>query len=51
MIVIKYCKDLIVTQQWVITISHCYRKANKVADWLANKGVNQIAKLEIHTSP
>ena len=36
---IKKCRALISRVEWEVKISHCFREANKVADWLANHGV------------
>lgn len=38
--IIRKCKTLINRPEWEVTITHCYREANRVADWLANYGVN-----------
>lgn len=34
-------------QDWEVVVSHCYREANRAADWLANYGVGLIPKLVI----
>lgn len=36
---VKQCKELIAQHPWIVTILHCYREANRAADWLANRGV------------
>lgn len=33
--IINKCKSLINRSEWVIEIQHCYREANRAADWLA----------------
>ncbi|KAL2936646.1 hypothetical protein RDABS01_006994 [Bienertia sinuspersici] len=38
---IKHCKAIVERDQWIVTFAHCYREANRAADWLANQGVNQ----------
>ncbi|XP_021849494.1 uncharacterized protein [Spinacia oleracea] len=43
--IIHKCKTLIARQGCEVTISHCYRKANRAADWLANFGVDSDQKL------
>lgn len=37
--IIRKCRALIPRQEWEVTISHCYREANRATDWLANYGV------------
>lgn len=39
--VVKHCRALIEQDNWIVLVSHSYREANQVADWLANKGVVQ----------
>jgi len=39
-VLIKHCKDLLRDSSWETEITHCFREANKVADKLANLGVN-----------
>lgn len=34
-------------QGWEVSIQHCYREANRVADWLANYGVEMEQRLII----
>ena len=34
------CKRPVVSPHWKVRIAHCYREANRAADWLANRGVN-----------
>ena len=36
---IRKCHALIKRDLWEVKITHCYREANKAADWLANHGV------------
>ena len=36
---IRKCIALINRESWEVKVSHCYREANKAADWLANHGV------------
>ena len=44
--IIRKCHALINSREWVIKIEHCYREANKVADWLANYGVDMVEKFK-----
>ena len=39
--VIKECQDLLFNRPWEASFKHCYREANRVADYLANLGVGQ----------
>ncbi|KAL2944461.1 hypothetical protein RDABS01_032808 [Bienertia sinuspersici] len=39
--VVKQCLKLLSNPNWTVMISHCYRQANRAADWLANHGVSQ----------
>lgn len=42
---IRRCKSLIRRHEWVIIITHCYREANRAANWLANYEVNSDQKM------
>lgn len=44
---IRRCKEMVNKQDWEVVVSHCYREANRAADWLANYGVGLIPKLVI----
>ena len=43
--IIRKCKALICRPEWKVTVSHCYREANRAADWLANFGVSLDQRL------
>lgn len=45
--VVRRYKELMRREGGVVRISHCYREANRPADWLANHGVNLMEKCEI----
>ena len=49
--IIKECQDLLFNQPWEISFKHCYKEANRVADYLANLGVGQSPPLVIFDSP
>lgn len=38
--IIKKCRSMIRRHGWEVAIQHCYREANRAADWLANFGVD-----------
>lgn len=38
--IIRKCMALINNSEWVVKVEHCYREANRAADWLANYGVS-----------
>ena len=38
--IIRKCLALINREEWEVKVTHCYREANRAADWLANYGVN-----------
>lgn len=44
--IIKQCWTLLRCEDWDIKLMHCYREANRVADWLANRGAIQDLKVE-----
>ena len=48
--IIKKCKALIARVEWEVEVAHCYREANRAADWLANFGVTSKEKLVIFTA-
>jgi len=41
--IVKECQQLAFNQNWTVSIQHCYREANRVADHLTNLGVDQTA--------
>lgn len=43
--IIRKCKELLQKPGWRVTIHHCYREANRAADWLANYGVGLNARM------
>lgn len=43
--IIKKCKELVSRAEWRVSIQHCYREANRAADWLANYGVGLSPKM------
>lgn len=45
--VIRRCRELLEKQEWEVVVQHCYRQANRSADWLANYGVGLSPKLVI----
>jgi len=49
--VIQQCKLLMGLNDWEITIPHCYRETNQVANLLANLGVKYNASVAIFESP
>lgn len=44
---IRKCHALIHSRDWAVKVEHCYRKANKAADWLANFGVEMEEKFKV----
>ena len=42
--IIRKCNALIQNNEWMVRIEHCYREANRAADWLANFGVALVTK-------
>lgn len=36
---------------WEVRVTHCYREGNKVADKLANSGVDQVASILFFNNP
>ncbi|KAL2928203.1 hypothetical protein RDABS01_033951, partial [Bienertia sinuspersici] len=38
--IVKQCQQIISNSRWTVVISHCYREANRAADWLANRGIH-----------
>ena len=44
---VRRCKALVDRGEWEVRVSHCYREANRAADWLANYGVSSAQKLVI----
>ena len=50
-VIIKECQDLLFNRTWDIMFNHCYRKANRVADHMANIGVGQPPPIVIFDSP
>ena len=48
--IIKECRELMTRSEWEIKISHCYRKANRAADYFANLRVTQNNPLVIFDS-
>ena len=48
---IQQCYNLLHMEQLEVKITHCYREANKVADILANKGVDGMLGVTIYQSP
>ena len=49
--IIKDCQDLLHKDGWRVKIEHCYHEANKVADRLANIGVEQTLLLVVLCTP
>ncbi|KAL2922892.1 hypothetical protein RDABS01_014383 [Bienertia sinuspersici] len=43
--ILNHCREFIKHENWVVQVQHCYREGNKVADWLANKAVQQEERL------
>lgn len=43
--IIRRCRELIDNEEWEVILRHCYREANRVADWLANYGVGLEPKM------
>lgn len=41
---IRKCRALISREEWEVKVTHCFREANRTADWLANYGVGLIEK-------
>ncbi|KAL2896029.1 hypothetical protein RDABS01_037813, partial [Bienertia sinuspersici] len=39
--ILNHCRNCIRNPTWEVRLEHCYREGNKVADWLANRGVTQ----------
>ncbi|XP_056697578.1 uncharacterized protein [Spinacia oleracea] len=42
---INRCKSMIKRHGWEVRVGHCYREANRAADWLANYGVNMEQRI------
>lgn len=42
--IIRKCNALIQNHEWMVRVEHCYREANRAADWLANFGVELVEK-------
>lgn len=42
---IHNCRRLISDPRWTVEVKHCYREANRAADWLPNQGVSQNNKI------
>lgn len=49
--IIKECQELIYNDEWEVKLQYCYREANKIADFLANLGVQQDTPIIIFDSP
>ena len=49
--IIKECQEQISKRGWEVTLSHCYRKANRIRNHFANLGVSQNSSLIIFESP
>ena len=49
--IIKECQDLLFNRAWGIRFNHCYREANRVADHMANLGVEQSSSMVTFDSP
>lgn len=45
--IIRRCQELVRNKEWRVVVQHCYREANRAADWLANYGVGLSPKLVI----
>ena len=45
--IIRKCNALIRNREWEVKVEHCYREANRAADWLANFGVSLEVKFEL----
>lgn len=43
--IVNKCQEMISKPDWEIKIYHCYREANRAADWLANYGVGLARKM------
>jgi len=48
---IRECQKLIRNTNWKIRLAHCYREANRVADLLANIGVDQASTFVLFDLP
>ena len=49
--IIKECRELMTRSKWEIKISHCYREANRAADYFDNPRVSQNNPPVISDSP
>ncbi|GJX15037.1 non-LTR retroelement reverse transcriptase, partial [Tanacetum coccineum] len=38
---VKNCRNLLKSLDWEVKLEHCYREANRAADWLENHGCEQ----------
>lgn len=43
--IIRQCKSMIKREGWEVLVQHCYREANRAADWLANFGTKMEQRL------
>ncbi|GKD37572.1 non-LTR retroelement reverse transcriptase [Tanacetum coccineum] len=43
--IVKKCRDLLKNTKWEVKLEHCYREANRTANWLANRGFKQEERL------
>nr|GEV60496.1 non-LTR retroelement reverse transcriptase [Tanacetum cinerariifolium] len=39
--IVKKYRDLLENTEWEVKLEHCYREANRAADWLTNHGCEQ----------
>lgn len=45
--IVRECRSILRRQGWEVTVQHCYREANRVADWLANFGVDMEQRFTV----
>ncbi|GJS34621.1 ALA-interacting subunit 3-like protein [Tanacetum coccineum] len=48
---VKKCRNILKSLDWKVKLEHCYREANRAADWLANHGCEQEERLCMFDSP
>ncbi|PWA44555.1 hypothetical protein CTI12_AA523610 [Artemisia annua] len=50
-LIVHKCRELLRRSDWEVKLEHCYREANRAADWLANHGCEQQERVCMFDSP